>query len=110
MPQNTSNYGPHSGSYPQSPADRDEEECETGESEADDIEVDERTPGGDGNKRKRGGDSLTLDEDEVSEIESEQEEDKVTVYLRDTIVKVVVGNLRCILTHFSQIYFILPLI
>lgn len=100
MPQNTSNYGPHSGSYPQSPADRDEEENETGESEADDIEGDERNPEGDGNKRKRGGNSLTLDEDEVSEIESEQEEDKVTVCLYDTSAKVLAGNLLRILTHF----------
>ncbi|CAB4029434.1 regulator of nonsense transcripts 2-like isoform X1 [Paramuricea clavata] len=73
LPLNTNNYGPQS--YPQSPADRDEEESETGES---DMEVEERNPGGEGNKRKRGGDSLTLDEEEVSEIDSEQEgEDQV---------------------------------
>ena len=73
VPLNTNNYGPQS--YSQSPADRDEEESETGES---DMEVEERNPGGEGNKRKRGGDSLTLDEEEVSEIDSEQEgEDQV---------------------------------
>ena len=72
MPLNANNYGPHSGSYPHSPAERDEE-SETGESEADDVEVDERNPGGDGNKRKRGGNSFCLDEEDVSEIESEQE-------------------------------------
>jgi hypothetical protein len=70
MPTNTNNCGPQS--YAQSPAERDEEESETGES---DMEVEERNTGGDGNKRKRGGDSLTLDEEEVSEIESEQEGD-----------------------------------
>ena len=73
MPLNTNNYGPQS--FSQSPAEREEEESENGES---DMEVDERNPGEDGNKRKRGGDSLTLDEEEVSEIESEQEgDDKV---------------------------------
>lgn len=73
MPLNTNNYGPQL--FTQSPGDREEEESETGES---DLEVDEKIQGGDGNKRKRGGDSLTLDEEEVSEIDSEQEgEDKV---------------------------------
>ena len=69
MPLNTSNCGPQS--YAQAPAERDEE-SETGES---DMEIEERNTGGDGNKRKRGGDSLTLDEEEVSEIDSEQEGD-----------------------------------
>ena len=73
MPLNTNNYGPHSTF--QSPGEREEEESDNVES---DMEVDERNPGGDRNKRKRGGDSMTLDEEEVSEIESEQEgDDKV---------------------------------
>ena len=42
------------------------------------MEVEEKSQGGDGNKRKRGGNSLTIDDEEVSEIESEQEgEDQV---------------------------------
>lgn len=73
MPLNTNNYGPQATF--QSPAEREEEESDNVES---DMEVDERNPGGDRNKRKRGGDSVTLDEEEVSEIESEQEgDDKV---------------------------------
>lgn len=58
----------------QTSAERDEEEPETGES---DMEVEERMPGNYEKRRKRGGDSLTLDEDELSELESEQEDAQV---------------------------------
>ena len=66
---------------PQSPlgTERDEDESETGESEVEDMgdDGDEGQEGNNGNKRKRGGDSLTVDDDEASEIESEQEEVQV---------------------------------
>ena len=64
----------HSGSPILSPhmAEREEDESETGESEVEDADLDE---GHAGNKRKRGGNSLNLDDDEISEIESEQEGD-----------------------------------
>lgn len=66
--------GPHSGSSVVSSSpralEREEDESETGESEAEEMDFDE---GDDGNKRKRGGDSFNLDDDEISEIDSEQE-------------------------------------